>query len=256
MTIQVQGESAWELTGRTTRWPFTDSATYRDATGVLEIPLAAVEDARLWAPLDTVARVFLKELVLADGTLTLTFATTAKDVASATATDPRQQRVALYSPVGDTAGYVRFGVGGLAAVMDNPTGTYRFSSTAMELVPAAVTPLTAPGLRSIRDAKGAVAQELRIVGGEGVRLVASPSGIRVDAVGDPFYRRDTCEDADVMSRSINPVRRIYWQDVRKGRSGIVRPKNGRIVTTVRALAGTRGFAVPGENGTLVSVIGG
>jgi hypothetical protein len=199
--------------------------------------------------------VYVKAISIQNRAVSITVANLSTDLATATVTDPGRQRVVFYTAVGDTAGYLKFALGGIVCLLDNPEGVYRFSSTALEFVPSAVVLTEISGLRSIQDVSGTPAQG-RIVGGEGIRLQTVGSTIIVDAIGDPYYRRDTCEESETMGKYINPIRRIQWQDLKLSRSGIIRPVSGRVVSRVQTGdAGTRGFASPGENGTLVSMIG-
>lgn len=251
---------SWSQETKRSPFPFVDLATLKDASGLLTLSSSWILDARLWPAMSAPAKVYLQSIERSKGLLRFTIASTEEVLCTAEVSDFTKKRIAFFGAQGTQAGFMSFAAGGLQHIYDRPSATYLFPVEATEFVPAAVSPALIAGLGSVKDSRGnAVRGEIRVVGGEGVSLHVLPGNlIRVDVIGDPYYRRDTCENEELLGRLINPVKYITWSDVTSETNGVARPLTGRIVTAIRSSKGDprqRGFISPDANGAILAMLG-
>jgi len=251
---------SWAQETKRSPFPFADIATLKDASGLLTLSPSWVLDARLWPTMTTPAKVYLQSIERAKGYLRFTVASTEEVLCTAEVSDFTKRRIAFFGSQGTQAGFMSFAAGALQNIYDRPSAKYLFPVEATEFVPAAVTPALIAGLGSVKDSTGkAVRGTVRVVGGEGVSLHVIPGNkIRVDIIGDPFFRRDICDNAELLGRLINPVRFIAWEDVTSGGNGVARPLVGRIVTSIVSTKSDprrRGFISPDADGAILAMLG-
>jgi hypothetical protein len=258
MTSPLVAVNQWEAENRRNPYPFVDTATLRDSSGIVTISPSWVLDAKFWPSMASASRVYLKEINRTKDMLTITIASLDEDLCTTETTDFTKRRLAFYNANSQQVGFMSFAEGGLVSLHDIPTGVYRFASDASEFVASALAVEVLTGLNSIKGQTGdALREDFRIVGGEGVMLIkGSGNKIRVDIIGDPYYRRDVCDDRDFLGRVINPVRLIIWTDKKALRSGGVRPVDGSINTTAVGMGTVheRGHVSPGQQGNIVERI--
>jgi hypothetical protein len=251
---------SWNQETKRSPFPFVDVATLKDASGLLTLSPSWILDARLWPAMTTPAKVYLQSIERSRGLLRFTVASTEEVLCTAEVSDFTKRRLAFFSAQSTQAGFMSFAAGALQHIYDRPSARYLFPVEATEFVPAAVTPALIAGLGSVKDNKGnSVRGTVRVVGGEGVSLHVIPGNkIRVDVIGDPFYRRDICDNVELLGRLINPVRYVAWRDVTSGANGVARPLVGRIVTSIistKADPRHRGFTSPDEDGAILGMLG-
>lgn len=251
---------SWNQETKRTPFPFVDVATLKDASGLLGLSPAWVLDARLWPAMTTPAKVYLQSIERAKGILRFTVASTEETLCTAEVTDFTKRRLAFFSSRGAQSGFMSFAAGALQHIYDHPSATYLFPVEATEFVPAVLTPARLAGLGSVKDSAGNALQgAIRVVGGEGVSLHVLPGNqIRLDIIGDPYYRRDTCDNEELLGRLINPVKYIAWRDTTSETSGVARPLTGRIVTAIISTKSDprrRGFISPDANGAILAMLG-
>lgn len=241
-------------------YPFVDTASLTDASGLLKLQKGWIIEARIWASMETAARTYLRSIARTKDLLTFTISTTEEDLCTAEVTDFTKTRLAFFDAGGSQVGYMTFAPGALSLIHDRASQVYQFSVDAAEFTAGSVISVRSSGLNSIRDAQAAaISEELILVGGEGIALhVIDGSTIRVDVIGDPYFRRDICDDRDFLGRVINPVRQIAWMDKVSGEAGVCKPFTGAIVTAVapgRVNPRERGYASPGPGFTILSMLG-
>jgi hypothetical protein len=251
----------WTAEARRNPYPFVDTASLTDATGLLRLSQAWIGDAKLWPSLAAPSRIYLSAIERTTAALTISVSSLDSVIGSATILDFTRRRVALRNHAGDPVGFLAFAPGALQHIHDVPSKVYQFSVAATEFVASAISLQVANGLLSLSDNKGAtLTRDFSVVGGEGVVLsVRSPRAIRVDVIGDPYYRRETCEDPTALGRALKPVRGVHFKDMTSGGEGIVTPYGGNISTTVVAISEdpkARGYMSPGPKLVLLSRIGG
>lgn len=251
---------SWNQETKRSPFPFVDVATLKDASGLLALASSWILDARLWPAMSAPAKVYLQSIERSKGLLRFTVASTEEVLCTAEVSDFTKRRLAFFDVHGVQSGFMSFAAGALQHIYDRPSATYLFPVEATEFVPAVVTPAFISGLGTVGDASGnTIREDIRLVGGEGVALHVIPGNqIRVDVIGDPYYRRDTCENADLLGRLINPVKYISWQDKTSVTSGVARPLAGRIVTAIVSTKSDprrRGFASPDANGAILGMLG-
>lgn len=257
MVLRVNQE--WPDIHRDAPYPFKDTASLRSTDGGLQMDQRWIVDARFW-PITSGSRVYLRSLERSNTSLSLVLAgpsgilgrSTVDITGSAT-------RAVFFDTRSNQIGYLQ-SAAGWGFMIDYPEDSYRFGIDATELIPTVVTPQVRGGVSAVFDDVGLfLTGEWRIVGGEGVELVAESGGVRINIIGDELYRRDTCELPAELGLIINPVREIHWQDMNSGNTGIVKPKRGRIVTAVRNPDAedqrARGHQSPGPNRVLIHQMG-
>lgn len=251
---------SWAQETKRSPYPFVDVATLKDASGLLRLSGSWILDAKLWPAMTAPAKVYLQSIERSRGLLRFTVASTEETLCTAEVTDFTKRRLAFFDSRGAQSGFVSFAAGALQHIYDHPSATYLFPVEATEFVPAAVTPALISGLGSVKDTAGnAVQEDVRLVGGEGVALHVIPGNqIRIDIIGDPYYRRDTCDNAELLGRLINPVKLLAWEDKTSGTSGVARPLTGRMVTAIVSTKSDprrRGFISPDANGAILGMLG-
>jgi hypothetical protein len=261
------GVNQWADETRRNTYPFTDIATLRDSTGLLKLQEAWVIDAKIWAAVTETSRVYLSSVTRAQGSLTLQISDLNGVLGTATTTLLNKTRLAFVDTTGFQIGFMAFAPGALQSMNDVPTGTYKFAVEATEFVAAALALQVLGGLQGVQDVKGAsITGTLRLVGGDGISLHVihnSPADptlgtLRIDVIGDPYFRRDTCVDPDFLGRVINPVRFVTWRDTVALTSGVTQPKANNISTAMQTSKPdprTRGFVSPGPTGELLGMLG-
>jgi len=255
-----QIDQQWTDIHRDDPYPFKDTATLRSNTGELVIDRRWFVEARLW-PITNSSRVYLRTLFREGTTLTMQVASDLGTLATAVvAVDSSARRAVFVDASGLQVGFIQASAGGFGFIMDYPEGSYRFGLPATEFMPTVVTPQVRGGATQIKDDAGTfLTGNWRFVGGEGVALVKDDDSIRIDLIGDELYRRDTCEIPSELGLLMHPVRYIHWQDMVTGHTGIVVPKRGRIVSSIKASGETevrnRGHQSPGPNKVLVEQMG-
>jgi hypothetical protein len=251
---------SWDQETKRSPFPFVDVATLKDASGLLTLSASWILDARLWPAMTAPAKVYLQSIERSKGLLRFTVASTEEVLCTAEVSDFTKRRLAFFSAQGVQSGFMSFATGALQHIYDHPSATYLFPVEATEFTPAVLTPALIAGLGSVKDSGGkAIQGTIRVVGGEGVALHVIPGNqIRLDIIGDPYYRRDTCDNADLLGRLINPVKYISWRDLTSLTSGVARPLTGRIVTAIISTKSDprrRGFISPDANGNILAMLG-
>lgn len=251
---------SWTQETKRSPYPFVDIATLKDASGLLGLSASWVLDAKLWPAMAAPAKVYLQSIARSRGLLRFTVASTEEVLCTAEVSDFNKRRLAFFDARGVQSGFMSFAAGALQHIYDRPSAVYLFPVEATEFVPAVLSPALISGLGAVRGSSGgAVQEDVRLVGGEGVALHVIPGGkIRIDIIGDPYYRRDTCDDAELLGRLINPVKLVAWEDKTSGTSGVARPLTGRMVTAIVSTKSDprrRGFASPDANGAILGMLG-
>lgn len=236
-------------------YPFKDTATLRDSSGEFEINPSWIKDASIW-PITGSSRVFLRSIERKVDQLTFTISSLEETLMTATVgrSDLSRSRLAFYDSTGYQSGFFQLSAGALASIYDNPTGIYRFGVNATEFVPKVVVPRSVSGVVSISDGDTPLTDEVRMVGGDGVELVGSTGQVKVNVIGDSLYRRDVCEDPQVLGRLMNPVRKIMWLDLTTGRQGTLVPRKGQIFSTISDGSTERGHRAPSRLGALIEQV--
>lgn len=244
----------WPDERRRDRYPFADVASLVSTGGDLTLRNEWFRDARLW-PEVADGRVYLSRIEISGDILTMEVRDRTRVLCRATVGETR----AVFFDGSYQVGFIQLELGARAAIKAAAgDGVYRFSQTGGELVPTVVTPRVISGLEAVSVGGDALdTTTIRVVGGEGVRLVPSGSELRVDIIGDDLYRRDACEDPATLGRLMGPVRNLAWEDANSGEAGQVVPKRGNLllaVTETRFSSGGRGFRAPGTGQSLIERI--
>ena len=250
----------WAAEARRNPYPFVDTASLQDSTGLLKLSPVWITDAKLWPALDTPSRIYLSSIERTTFALVFTVSSLDTTVGTAVVTDLTKKRVAIRASSGAVIGFLGFSPGGLQAIHDVPSRVYQFPVGATEFIADVLALQASAGLRSIGDGQGgALTSKFSIVGGEGVILSKGSLGtLRIDVIGDPYYRRVSCEDATALGKALKVIRGVYYKDMSTGVAGVAKPFAGNISTVVIPAnmdPKARGFTAPGPDLTVLARIG-
>lgn len=260
MALQINQE--WPDEHADSSYPFADRASLISSDNGLQLDRRWFIDARLW-PITNDSRIYLRSIRREGDIVAVSVAGTSGVLGEATANVSTGRRAVFVDRFNRQIGYVETSAG-WGFMADYPEDTYRFGISATEFVPTVVTPLPKGGVSSVVDQNGAaIPGQWRFVGGEGIELIPTQSGFRINIIGDELYRRDSCEIPEELGLIMHPVRRIEWRDIDTGISGEVRPKRGRILTAVVGSDPSppaegprdRGHLAPGPEGSIVHQMG-
>lgn len=245
-------------------YPFVDGATLTDTSRELVLQRSYVVDARLW-PDTASSRIHLRQIERSDSGLT--FAINDLSGLLMTAEVDLEELSSVQKLVfrrvsnGQPAGWIRFSPGAIQNLYDSPNGVYRFTPQATEFCSTVVSPVRTGGVTGFLVDGQEVTGDVVFFGGRGVELAVEDGSVVVHAVGDPYARRDACQDPVRSGALLNPLRRI--RVVQNGVSvGNVVPSGGTLLATVATsdrevrdadgrIRRAEGFHSPGPNGELL-----
>lgn len=175
-----------------TNYPFDDRATLETTSGLLLTPDLFV-DAQVAVP-GTWAVLGLVGLDIA--LTTVTFRVGNADLPTAASaeldlSDPAEI-LPLVDALGRVAGHLVLNLQAVAPLQTWPTGSYAFDPGTADFVASVVTPLPPRGLDAFQVGAALLADDVYVLGDNGVVLTAGSGGFRVDVVGDPLFRRRDC----------------------------------------------------------------
>lgn len=254
--MSFQAVNEWPSETRRSRYPFVETASLRDVSGILSLEDPLVLECQVWAPMGAMSRVYISAVARTSTGLLITLSSLDQELGVATVLDLAKSRAAFRNARGAQVGFLRVAPGGFARLYDNPSATYRFTAAATELVASALHSRPTGGMSALRVGDTLVEGDIRLVGGEGTRLRVVDGKVLVDQVGDPFFARDTCRDAQQSGLAINPVRRIVVSDTRQ--TYVVVPKLGQVGVRVISAPGNaqdkRSLVSPGPNGEVIATL--
>lgn len=207
-----------------TKYPFLDSCQLRADTGqVLDTDLFL--DALLY-PVGNALTLHIATIVVQSRLVVLTIADSKKAVVATASFDPfgNAADLAVVDTYGRPAGVIVSDASRLSRFSSWVEGTHTFTPNAAIFVPSCVVPVPAAGVRGIGTAQAdVITDSVVLVGGAGVVLRAvGETGIRIDIVGDPLYRRRLCEVASAFTTP------LFVQSI----NGCPPDQNGNISITV------------------------
>ncbi len=180
-----------------TRYPFLDTCTLVADTGQL-LDTDLFLDAALY-PVGNVLALHIATIVVQSRLVVISIADSKKVVLATTSFDPfgSVSDLVVTDSYGRPAGILVSDAARLSRFSSWVEGTHTFAVTAAVFSPSCVTPVPAAGVRGVGTAHGDVLTDaVVLVGGPGVVLRAvGDTGIRIDIIGDPLYRRRLCEAA-------------------------------------------------------------
>lgn len=201
----------WRDQNRTTRYPFTPGATLTARTGAVLVEGMFV-DAALYPIGGGAAPLFLSEIEVDREGALIRVGTESQPrlCAGRYVLDQASEAVALVDGYGRAAGTLISEAGQLAALQAWGAGVHAFRPDAAPFVASCCVPTPEVGVRAFLLESGElVAGDVWFLGGAGVVLTArdepvlAPDGavlqaatIRVDAVGDPLFRRRLCSGGE------------------------------------------------------------
>ncbi len=180
---------------RDSKYPFADTASLTTQDGLRTISADMLLDASLY-PIGAAARLYLSEIQIASREVIFQFSDPTGQALCSGSFDPLDPPyvITCEDPVGRPAGVLLAEPLQLTGFATWPIGTHTFRLGATELVAGVVIPTPEPGLRGILTKQGELLTgDVWLVGDRGIVLRKDGDGvIRVDAVGDPLYRRRLC----------------------------------------------------------------
>ena len=178
----------------TTKYPFGDAASLQTTGGAYTLDRDIFLDASLY-PIGAAGRLYLSQIAVTAQEITLTLSDELKQVrATATfdAVSPPSW-VTFADARGRPAGILISEPLRLARFGAWASGTYTFAIGATEFAASCVIPTPEAGVRGLLTAKEELlANDVWLVGRNGVVLRFIDDMIRVDVVGDPLYLRQLC----------------------------------------------------------------
>lgn len=180
-----------------TRYPFLDTCPMLADTGqALDTDLFL--DASLY-PVGNTLALHIATITVQSRLVVISIADSKKVVVATTSFDPfgGVAELAVVDIYGRPAGVIVSDAARLSRFSSWVEGTHTFTVTSAVFVPSCVIPTPATGVRGIGTSQGDVLTDaVVLVGGPGVVLRAvANTGIRIDIIGDPLYRRRLCEVA-------------------------------------------------------------
>jgi hypothetical protein len=251
-----QGVSQWPEETRRSRYPFVETASLRDVSGVVTLEDAVVLECRCWAAVANFSRAYISSVVREATKLTITVSNLEQELGQAVVRDMTKARIALRDVSGAQVGFIRVAPGGMARLHDNPSGIYRFAVGATELVASALCSRPKTGASSFVVGGEEFSGDVRLVGGEGTRLRYEGGVIYIDNIGNPYFTRDNCRDAQQLGLAINPVRKIVVSDTYQTYAVI--PISGQVGVQITSAADRgleqRSLVSPGPNGEVIATL--
>lgn len=178
-----------------TNYPFDDRATLEADSGLLLSP-DMVLDARLSVP-GVAGRLGLTSVGVTLESATFVVGNADLPAAASGTFDPRDppEVLPLADPLGRPAGQLVLNPPAVAPLQAWPPGTHTFADGAAEFVASAVEPLPAAGLEGFAVGGVLLADDVVVLGHNGVAASAAGDSLRLDVTGDPLFRRRACLDA-------------------------------------------------------------
>jgi hypothetical protein len=243
-------------------YPFVDTASLRDTSGILTLSPAWITDAKLWPAVASVSKIYVSSVERTALSLVITVASLDETLATATISNFSKRRVAFRDSLGGQVGFMSFAPGGLKHIHDVPSRKYVFSVDATEFTASALSLRAAYGVSGISLSDGStLSGDIPLVGGEGVHLsIAANNTVRVDIFGDPYFSRERAENPTALGLALRPVRKVAYQDVSDVGdevNGVLTPFSGNIVTSIFSESEdfrSRGFRSPGPTNTILERI--
>ncbi|TXH47683.1 MAG: hypothetical protein E6Q97_26645 [Desulfurellales bacterium] len=197
------------------RYPFADDASLVADTGRVLTP-DVVLDAMLY-PAGNGGPLWLSRIEIDRLRITWVIANAAGDACSGTCDiadlDPT---VDLLDALGRPAGILLLNPDVVAGLQVWDAGAHTFSEDSGAFVASCVAVAPAVGVRGIAaQDQQPLSGDIWIIGEDGVQFSIVPTGIRVDIVGDPLFRRRACAGNEVFVapeflRTINGIPPTYW----------------------------------------------
>ncbi len=224
-----------------TPYPFVDSASLRDTTGEMIIRPTFFTDAKFW-PTRCTGRLFLRSVIRGTGTtgvqVTIVLNDLEGEVMRTRPLQPYYDGSALTIPFFDSSGYIT-GImiaspGSLTTLADVPNGTYNFIQSATEFVASVVTVVRIENAELVvEDGAGQrLESNVYIVAGDGISFQREGATVFVNAVGNPYHKRDKCLSDATMGNLIRPSAKTIKLTINGNPAGTLKPKDGHIVSTV------------------------
>lgn len=254
--MRFQAVNQWPDETRRSRYPFVETASLRDVSGLISLEDALVLECQIWPAVASYSRYYISSVERTPAKLTIQVSSLDEVLGTATVETMTKVRAAFLSSSGAQIGFIRVAPGGFARLHSNPSASYRFSVTSSELVPSAVHARPTGGLSGISVGGTVLSGDIRLVGGEGTRLRVVNGVVKVDYIGNPYFSRDGCKDAQQLGLAINPVRKLVVSDGLQ--TYAVVPQNGQVGVAVvsaedRALD-ERSVVSPGPNGEVLATL--
>ena len=254
--MSFQAVNPWPDETRRSRYPFVETASLRDVSGILTLEDPVVLECQVWAPMAELSRTYISVVTRTSTTLVITVSNLEQELGSATILDMTKTRAAFRDTNGAQVGFIRVAPGGFARLHDNPSATYRFTASATELVASSIHSRPTGGMSALQVGSTLFSGDIRLVGGEGTQLDVVDGVVVVSQIGNPFYARDTCRDANQSGLALNPIRRIVVSDgistytivPRVGQIGV------RVVSAPAADPGERSLVSPGPAGEVLATL--
>jgi len=194
------------------RYPFADTASLRDATGVLNIPRAGFIDAVIYAiGRDLKAR--LARVIVTNDTVSLVIVNSGnKELARGVynqLTPPATGYIPLYDNYARPAGLFILTQNTMAVMAGWGVGTHTFTASAAEFVSTVVIPAQEECLRAVSNDDQFFTGDVWIIGGNGVVVREDEENVvRIDITGEPLFKRILCGDGDIPFNPPNTLRTI------------------------------------------------
>jgi hypothetical protein len=180
------------------RYPFSDTATLIDTSGVLDVGADTFTDAVFFG-IGLGAGLHLESVVVTTQAVTLNVTDEDADIQLSATYDPLQPPAELlnfYDTYGRPAGYMLTDDTRLARIGALKIGTYSFDRAATEFVASVVIPSNEPGVRGLKADNGPLlAGDVWLIGDQGIQLrLDGANTIRVDVIGEPLFKRFLCDE--------------------------------------------------------------
>lgn len=186
---------------RENRYPFGDNASLKTADGQFEIDDDTFIDASLHV-IGAVDRLFISNINVTSREVTLSFSDVTRSVKATASFDPLSpaEHVRVVDLVGRPAGLLLSDALRLSRFSSWSEGDHPFDLGATEFAASVVIPTPQEGVRGLQvPAGGTCNGDVWLVGDNGVVLREVDGKIRIDAVGDPLFRRRLCQPAALFS---------------------------------------------------------
>jgi hypothetical protein len=234
---EIWGEQ-WRDQNATINYPFSDRATLTNVAGNF-LPPGALIDAVLHPPGGV--SLYLTQATVTSESIVVFFGDEADKLRCSGAFPAGQEsaEIRLTDPDGFAAGLLIVDPIQFSTLQSWGGGDHVFTRLETELVPSVCLPSPEAGVRRISTDAAALAGEVWWLGDDGVVLTVETQTtdegtipvVRVNAVGDPLYRRRLCEPRNLYAAA-RPIRCIRFVNDETGFEHQCCPEDGEVSIVV------------------------
>ncbi len=189
---------SWHNKNRFRLFPFSDTATMRDISGMYVLPNGIFTDARLYLQSDS-APYYIKSIDINPSTFTVTIAAGDAIVTGSHSIDIPADFITFYNDTGHEAGILVYDKNAVDMLFGLGTQELIFSSDGLPFTASVCAPFALKGICTVKAANETFYNDMWLLGGNGVVLQKGEglNEVVVTATGDPYAKLKSCLDGGV-----------------------------------------------------------